>query len=219
MSTDSDPPAGPDPAWPRRDTRAPRNGGAQRERIVDAALALGEARGWDAVHLHDVAAALGIALADIQRHFGTKDAIAEAWFDRADRALLAAAADRAERPVRERLHRAIFAWLDALSAHRALTAQMLRYKLQLDHLHLQALGLVRISRTVQWIREVAGIASVGWRREVEEVALTTIYLSTFAMWLRDDSEGAARTHAFLDRALQVAERAALRLAPQGGHAP
>lgn len=186
----------------------------ERDRIVDAALALGEARGWDAVHLHDVAADLGLALTDIQRHFATKDAVAEAWFDRADRALLAAptAADWQQLSVRERLHRAIFTWLDALAAHRSLTAAMLRYKLQLDHLHLQALGLTRISRTVQWIREAACIATVGWRRELEEVALTTIYLSTFATWLRDDTDGAARTHEYLDRALQVAERAALRFA-------
>lgn len=190
---------------------------AQRERIVDAALELGEAHGWDAVHLHEVAAALGIMLADIQRHFPTKDAIAEAWFDRADRALLAAPtlAEWTALTVRERLHRAIFAWLDALAAHRGLTAEMLRYKLQFDHLHLQALGLARISRTVQWIREVAGIASVGWRREVEEVALTAIYLTTFATWLRDDSDGASRTHAHLARALRLAESAALRLTPAG----
>ena len=182
-------------------------------RIVDMALELGERHGWDEVHLHGIAQALGLTLADIRRHFENKDAIAEAWFDRADEALLAApqAPDWFRVPVRERLHRAIFAWLDALSPHRRLTAAMLRYKLQPDHLHLQALGLTRISRTVQWIREAAGVTSSGWVREVEEAALTGIYLSTFAAWLNDESEGAARTHAWLDRLLAMAEAAALRL--------
>ncbi len=218
MQTSADPsiaaaapkPVPTDECGPQTDAAA-----THRERIVDAALSLGEAHGWDAVHLHDVAAALGITLADIRQHFPTKDAIAEAWFDRADRRLLAAsnAQEWAQLTVRERLHRAIFAWLEALAPHREQTAAMLRYKLQPDHLHLQALGLARVSRTVQWIREVAGIASTGWRREVEEVALTAIYLTTFATWLRDDSEGATRTHAWLDRALRLAERAALRLGP------
>lgn len=185
------------------------------ERILRTALELGEARGWDAVHLHDVARAMGIGLAEIRRHYDQKDAIAEAWFDRADVALLAAPDTPGWEALspRERLHRAIFAWLEALAPHRRLTAAMLRYKLQPEHLHLQALGLVRISRTVQWIREVALLPASGWRRELEEAALTAIYVSTFLRWLGDESAGANRTHAFLDRLLAAAERAAGRLGP------
>ena len=74
--------------------------------------------------------------------------------------------------------------------------------------------LTRISRTVQWIREAACLPSAGWRRELEEAALTGIYLSTFAYWLNDDSPGAARTHTFLDRSLAIAEQAALQMAPR-----
>lgn len=184
-------------------------------RILDAALDLGEARGWDALHLYDVAGAMGITLADIQRHYDQKDAIAEAWFGRADAALLAVAQAPGwmDLSVRDRLARAIFAWLDALAPHRRLTAAMLRYKLQPDHVHLQVSSLLRVSRTVQWIREAARLPSAGWRRELEEVALTGIYVATFARWLNDDSAGAARTHDFLDGLLAMAERTALRLAP------
>lgn len=181
--------------------------------ILDAALELGEQRGWDAVHVHDVAQAMGITLADIERNFGDKDALAEAWFDRADAALLAVpqAPGWLELTPRQRLHRAICAWLDALAPHRRLTAEMLRYKFQPEHLHLQALGVMRISRTVQWVREAAHLPTAGWRREVEEAVLTTMYLATFARWLADDSAGAERTRAFLDGLLSVAERAAKQL--------
>lgn len=184
-----------------------------RRRILDAALALGEQRGWDAVHLHEVASAAGVTLAELLRHFEHKDALAEAWFDRADAALHALPQSpgwQALRP-RDRVHRAVFAWLDALAAHRRLTFQMLRYKFQPEHLHLQAQGIVRISRTVQAMREVAGLPEVGWRRELGEAALTSIYLSTFARWLADGSPGASATHAFLDGLLARAERAALGL--------
>lgn len=182
-------------------------------RILDTAIELGERQGWDALHLHEIADAIGITLADLQRHYDQKDAIGEAWFDRADAALLAVAQTPGwlELSIRERLHCAIFAWLDALAAHRRLTAAMLRYKFQPEHVHLQALGLTRISRTVQWIREAAHLTSVGWRRELEEVALTAIYVTSFAHWLKDDSPGAERTHGLLDRLLARAERAALRL--------
>jgi len=185
-----------------------------RSRILDTALDLGEQRGWDAVHLHEIAQVMGISLADIDRHYPHKDAIAEAWFDRADEALLAAPATPGWTglSVPQRLHHALFAWLDALAPHRRLTAEMLRYKLHPEHLHLQALGVTRISRTVQWIREAALLPSVGWRRELEEAALTAMYLSTFACWLNDDSSGATRTHAFLDRLLGIAQRSAQWLA-------
>jgi ubiquinone biosynthesis protein COQ9 len=180
------------------------------ERILDTALELGESRGWDRLHLHDIARALGITLTDIHRHYQQKDDLAEAWFDRADRALVGIAATPGWESLspRERLFRAIMAWLDALAPHRELSAAMLHYKLQPEHLHLQALGATRVSRTVQWIREAACLPSTGLRRELEEAALTTLYLLTFARWLRDDSPGADRTRDLLDRLLAGAERAA-----------
>jgi len=182
------------------------------ERILEAALLLAERRGWDAVHLHDVAQSMGIGLAEIHRHYRQKDDLAEAWFDRADLALIRAgdAADWQSLPVRERLSRAILVWLQALAPHRRATAEMLRYKMQPDHLHLQAQGLMRVSRTVQWIRETACLSAVGLRRELEEVVLTGIFLGTVARWLRDDSPQASRTRAWLDRQLSLAERVALR---------
>jgi ubiquinone biosynthesis protein COQ9 len=178
--------------------------------ILDAALALAEQRGWDAVHVHDVAQAMGVPLAEIARHYGDKDALVEVWFDRADAALLAMPDSPGwmELAPRQRLHQAICAWLAALAPHRRITGHMLRYKFQPEHLHLQAHGAVRISRTVQWIREVARLPAVGWRRELEEAVLTSIYLATFTRWLGDDSLGADRTRAFLDRLLSVAERTA-----------
>jgi len=177
------------------------------EVILDGALQLAEEIGWDRLTLHELADTLALSLRDIQAHYRQKDDLAEAWFDRADRALL----DLADRPdwldltPRERLHAAIAAWLAALAPHRRLTADMLRYKLQPDHLHLQALGVARIRRTVQWIREVARLPARGLLRELQEVALTGIYLATFTRWLADDSADAAATHALLDRLLGAAD--------------
>jgi AcrR family transcriptional regulator len=182
------------------------------EQILDAALVLGEGLGWDALHLHDLAQALGVGLPAIHRHYAGKDALAEAWFDRADRALLAAgeAPGWRDLPVRDRLERALWAWLQAQARHRLLSAAMLRYKLQLDHLHLQAQGVLRVSRTVQWWREVARLPSTGLRREAEEVALTGLFLAAYARWLRDDTPNAAHTRDWLARQLAWAESLALR---------
>jgi AcrR family transcriptional regulator len=186
----------------------PTDPGDLRERIVDAALALAEQRSWEAVRLHDVAAALGIALDDIRRHFREKEELVDAWFDRADQAMLVTAAtpEFLALATRERLHRVIMRWLEALHPHRRVTRQMILGKLEPGHLHIQIPGLLRISRTVQWMREAAGFQPPGMtRRALEEVVTTAIYLMTFAHWMADDSPQSARTAAFLDRRLQETE--------------
>ncbi|MDQ2694628.1 MAG: TetR/AcrR family transcriptional regulator, partial [Pseudomonadota bacterium] len=160
-----------------------------RERIVDAALALAATRPWEAVRLHDVAAALGLTLDDLRRHFREKEDLVDAWFDRADAAMLrdAATAEFLALPGRARLHRAVMTWLGALAPHRRATRQMLLGKLEPGHLHVQIPALLRVSRTVQWLREAAGRDATYLHRAVEETALTTIYLLTVLRWLNDES--------------------------------
>ncbi|MFQ5993637.1 MAG: TetR/AcrR family transcriptional regulator [Acidiferrobacterales bacterium] len=178
-----------------------------RERIVDAALELGEARSWESVRLYDVAATLNITLDDIRAHFREKEDVAEAWFDRADAAMLADAATPAFQNLapRERLHRAIMTWLDALTRHKRVTREIIFGKLEPGHLHVQIPGLLRISRTVQWFREAAHRDATFLQRALEETGVTTMYVVTFFYWMQDDSENAARTREFLQRLLGGAE--------------
>lgn len=177
-------------------------------RILDKALSLGEASSWEAVRLHSVADELDISLDEVRAVYPEKDDLAEAWFDRADRAALKTR-DRgweATRSVPERLQAVMLAWLEALAPHRRLTREMLGYKLEPGHIHFQALGLARISRTVQWFREAAQQDSQGLQRIGEETALTAIYLASFARWLFDDSPDYRSTRRFLQRSLQQQDR-------------
>ncbi len=184
------------------------------QRILDTALQLAESSGsWDKVRLYDVATTMRIKLDQIREHYGQKDDLVEAWFDRADSAMLrAVAAPEFQRlSSRERLQHAIMSWLAALSTHRRITREMLLYKLEFGHVHLQALGVMRISRTVQWMREATYQQATGVRRALEETVLTSIYLLTFAYWLRDDSPEAQRTRQRLEWSLRCAESVAERL--------
>lgn len=182
-------------------------------RIVDTAIELAEARSWESIRLHEVAAAAGIALDDIRRHFREKDELIDAWFDRADAAMLALAATEALLPLsaRDRLSRLIMAWLAALEGHRRVTRQMIQAKAELGHIHIQIPALMRISRTVQWLREAALLRDSDWRRAVAETLLTSIYLAVFLRWLRDTEAGSPRTRRFLDTLLAAAEKLALTL--------
>lgn len=179
-----------------------------RERIVDTALALAEESRWEQVRLHDVAARLDIPLNGIRAHFREKEDVVEAWFDRADAAMLsrAEAPGFDQLPAQERIVALILAWLEALSPHRKVTRQMIAGKLEPGHLHIQIPAAMRISRTVQWVREAAGRKTRFTRRALEETGLTTIYLMTFLRWLNDDSPGAEHTRRFLTQRLACAQR-------------
>ncbi len=181
---------------------------ALRERILDTALELAELDSWEGVRLHQVAAHLGCGLADIQRHFREKEEIAEAWFDRADRAMLAADV-AAGLPVAERWRDRLLAWLEALAPHHRVTRQMILVKLEPGHLHVQIPALLRISRTVQWLREAAGIRDRLPRRAVTEAAQSAVFVAAFARWLARERPEREATARFLDR--RLAELARLGL--------
>ncbi|SEN50433.1 TetR/AcrR family transcriptional regulator [Nitrosomonas marina] len=178
-----------------------------REAIVDQAVTIAERSCWEAVRLFDVAAELKITLDDIRPYFREKEDIIDAWFDRADGVMLKVAEqdDFLALSSRERLHRLIMAWLDALHAHRTVTRQMIGSKLEPGHIHIQIPAIMRISRTVQWMREAAQRDATFLRRALEETALTTLYLATFTHWMFDESDNTQRTRTFLAQQLQMAE--------------
>jgi len=178
------------------------------QRIVDTALAIADRRDWDSVRLHAIAAELNISLDDIRRHYREKEDLIDAWFDRADQAMLKVADDEAFQECRseEKIHTLLMGWLDMLSAHRRVTRQMIFGKLEPGHLHYQIKGLLRVSRTVQWLREAAGRNATLPLRAIEETALTALYLTTFLHWMFDDSDGSQSTSRFLHRRLESAAR-------------
>ncbi|WP_443191001.1 TetR/AcrR family transcriptional regulator [Pseudomonas indica] len=174
------------------------------DQILDTALDLADFTGWERLHLYVVAARLDVGLDAIAKHFRQKDDLVEAWFDRADQAMLrrAKATDLLVLSPAKRLEELLVAWLASLSTHRAVTRQMLLYKLEPGHIHLQLGGLLRVSRTVQWWREAAQRHTTHLTRIAEETALTAAYLCTFVHWLRHPDEDEADLRAHLRRQLR-----------------
>lgn len=183
---------------------------ASRDRLVDTALELAERHGWERVRLHQIAAAAGVGLDDVRTHFREKDEIIDAWFDRADAAMLQHVDEGGVEGLspRERIRRLILVWLETLAPHHSVTRQMVGHKMEFGHIHVQFPAVLRISRTVQWIREGALLDAPLPRRAVEETAMTALFVATFVSWLRDDSPGFQRTQDRLDRRLRWMEAAA-----------
>ena len=198
-----------------------------RNRIVDAALELAGERGWANVRLYQVAERAGVSLAQVGAEFRDQDALANAWFARALAALESLPEGAiAGRPAPERLHVAMMRWFDALAPQRELTVQMLEAKLYLSHPHHWVPMIFDLSRLIHWFLDAARIASTGRARQLAEVGLTAIFLSTLSVWRRDDTVDQERTRAYLRRRLAQSDRwfgrlarlTARRIAPGAGGA-
>ena len=178
-----------------------------RDAIIDAALDLAARDDWESIRLHEIAAACDAGLDDVRQHFAEKDDIVDGWFDRADAAMLQRH-DRGELAglsARERLYELITTWLDCLAPYQRVTREMIGHKLEFGHVHVQFPAVLRISRTVQWIREGARLDAPLPRRALEETALTALFVKTFLYWLRDDSPGQESTRRWLNRGLTMLE--------------
>ena len=175
----------------------------QADEILDKALELAEIRSWEKLRLHDIAAELDMSLDVIRQYYSQKDDLVEAWYDRADSAMLQYAHDMKwdSQDMPTRYTGIIMSWLGALAAHRKVSGEMLLYKLEPGHFHLQALGLLRISRTVQWFIEAAESKTTHLLRIAEEISLTSIFLATFSYWLMDNSAESTETRKFLNKRL------------------
>lgn len=177
------------------------------DEILNSALHMADTGSWENTHLYEVAENLNISLDQIKQYYPQKDDVVEAWFDRADSAVLSIAPtqDFMSHSETERLQTVIMTWLDTLAPFRRVTREMLYYKLEFGHIHLQVLGILRISRTVQWFREAAHQQSTNLRRILEEIATTQIYLITFSRWLFDDSQESEKTRQLLGKMLKQIE--------------
>lgn len=178
--------------------------------IVDTAMEIANDTSWEALRLHDVANRLSVNLDQVHAHFREKEDIVDAWFDRADRQMLETVAnsDLIQLETSDRLTKLMMSWFDALAPYRYVTRQMIFGKLEFGHLHYQVLGAMRVSRTVQWMREAAQCdAPLPWRA-IEETALTTCYLATFLYWMFDSSAHSERTRRLLSSRLKRATRIA-----------
>lgn len=172
-----------------------------REDILDKAIELAMESSWASFSFSQLADSLDCSIADIGQHFRSKDDMAELFFDRADRAMWSLHADESFRTLTddEKIVECIMCWFESFAPYKPLVKDMLGYKLEPGHFHLQGHGVTRISRTVQWFLEVAEREYSGVRRVADEFAVTSAYLTCFSCFLFDKSEQHAKTRTLLKR--------------------
>lgn len=179
--------------------------------ILDHALKLAMESSWEAFSLSELASQSHYSLVDIKRIFRSKDDMAEAFFNRADEAMLLLSEDSEFSALSnsDRLVKCTMTWFNALAPYRVIVKEMMAYKLEPGHFHLQAHGVTRVSRTVQWFLEVSQRNHSGLKRVADEIAVTSAYLTAFAYFLYDDTENSNDTEVFLKKLINKIDKAHL----------
>ncbi|MCW8915478.1 MAG: hypothetical protein OQK24_06435 [Magnetovibrio sp.] len=175
--------------------------------ILNTALTLAEDKGWDNIRLYQVADQLNISLEEIRLYFTDLNGVANAWFRQAQLKMISTPDDKIiNQPAWHRLYLTMLKWLDHVSEHHNITAQILRTKLHPPHVHHWAPMVFDLSTLIHWWLDASRIASVGRQRQIAEIGLTAIFLSTLVYWARDRSSGQIKTKALLKRRLKQADR-------------
>jgi AcrR family transcriptional regulator len=190
------------PAPPRP---KPADGRSERERIVEAFMALLADKPIEEIGFAEISAGAGVPLAELRNLFGAKLAILAAHSKEVDRQVLAAIdADMAEEPPRERLFDVLMRRLDALTPHKAAVRSLLRSAGRNPGLALALNGLA--VRSQQWMLTAADISASGPRGALRAQGLAVLFAGVLRTWVRDEDEGLARTMSALDRALARGQR-------------
>ena len=100
---------------------------SERERIIDAFMALLAEKSIEQIGFAEIAKGAGVSLSDLRGAFGSTFAILAAFVKQIDRAVLAGDdADMAEEPPRERLFDVLMRRIELLAPHKAAVRSLMR---------------------------------------------------------------------------------------------
>ena len=196
---------------PKRQRKAspaapPPRGTSDRDKAVDALMALLAEQSFEQIGLAEVAGRAGLKLSELRGEFGSTLAILGAHAKDIDRMVLAGGgdADMSEETPRERLFDVLMRRLEAMAPYKEATRSLLRSARRNPPLAL-ALNALAV-RSQRWMLEAAGIGASGPRGAVRAQCAALMFARVVSVWIDDDEEGNDRTMAALDRALSSGER-------------
>jgi AcrR family transcriptional regulator len=177
----------------------------ERDRIIDATLALIAQQGWRHLSLAAIAAEAGLPIVSLYRTLRSKPAILCAFTRRIDEAVLSQPVEpEADERPRDRLFDMLMRRFDALQPYRS-ALEVLGRELRADPPAALAAG-AGLLRSMRWMLEAAGIPTDGLGGALAVNLTAAAYGATLRVWLRDDTPDLAPTMATLDRRLRGIER-------------
>jgi AcrR family transcriptional regulator len=180
---------------------------SDRDRIVEAFLAILAVRPFEDIGFSEIASRAGVTLGALRNQFPSKLAILAAHIKSVDRKVLEGSdADMADEPARERLFDVLMRRMEILAPHKDAIRSLLR-SAQYDPPLALALNAMSV-QSQQWMLTAADISATGPRGLLRAQGLAVLYARVLQTFVRDDDPGHARTMAALDNALGRGERMA-----------
>jgi AcrR family transcriptional regulator len=193
---------------PKRERKAPTpvqpRGTSDRDKAIDALMALLAEHGFEDIGLAEVAGRAGLKLSQLRADFGSTLAIYAAHVKDIDRAVLAGGDDMTDESPRERLFDVLMRRLEAMAPYKEAVRSMLRSARCNPGLAL-ALNALAV-RSQHWMLEAAGINASGPKGALRAQGATLLFAHVLGVWLHDEDSALDRTMAALDRGLASAER-------------
>lgn len=186
-------------------TPPPPRGTSDRDKAMDALMALLAEHPFEEIGLAEVAGQAGLKLSQLRAEFGSVLAIYAAHVKDIDQRVLAGGdADMAEEPPRERLFDVLMRRIEILTPYKEAVRSLLHSARRHPSLAL-ALNAMAV-RSQSWMLEAAGISAHGPRGALRAQGAALLFGRVLSVWINDDEEGLDRTMAALDRGLASAER-------------
>jgi AcrR family transcriptional regulator len=183
-------------------TAAPR-GGSNRDKIMDALMALLADNPLEEIGLAEIANRAGLSLSQLRAEFGSPLAILAAHIKDIDRKVLDAGVVE-EGSARERLFEILMRRFEMLAPYRAAVRSLMQSARRNPGLAL-AMNAMAV-RSQHWMLTAAGISSNGPRGALRAQGAALLFARVAAVWVDDEEPGLDRTMAALDRGLASAER-------------
>jgi AcrR family transcriptional regulator len=178
---------------------------SNREKIIEAFLALLADKPIEEIGFGDIAGRAGVSLSECRAEFGSTIAVLGAHLKEIDRKVLAGNdPDMAEETPRERLFDVLMRRLELLAPYRAAIGSLMRSARRNPGLALALNGFA--VRSQAWMLTAADIDAAGPRGAIRAQGLALLYAKVVRVWLDDDDPGLARTLAALDRELARGQR-------------
>jgi AcrR family transcriptional regulator len=179
-------------------------------RIRQAALDLAAAQPWDQLTLAAIAARAEVSLAELARHYSSKQDILLAFAREIDGALLKSLeTDPVEGEPHDRVFDVVLRRFELLAPHKAALRSIAAAPAAGPQEWLNLLNATLQSQS--WILAAARLEAKGMRGDLQKLGLARIYADALRVWLADDDPGLARTMAALDRKLRDGEALMRRL--------
>jgi AcrR family transcriptional regulator len=190
--------------------RRQQNKEATQRRIVSAALALFESKGFERTTTKQIAKRAGIAEGTVFNYFETKEDIALFFFEQeVDHAIGAVRRNKALRkaPIEEKLFALVTSQIEFLAPYeRFIGAALVQALRPTSRLSFSSRALALRTRYLSFVQELIDESFSRSSLETSWIApqvFWIFYLGVLLYWLHDESRGKQNTLAFVDRSLRL----------------